>query len=108
MSNGASRCGNVTPILDMMADCKFEGLSIEEKVADLKGAIKTVGDRAVIVGNVSSPFTLLSGDVEKVKAESKDALEGGVAVLSPGCGIAPNTPVENVKALVEARNEYIA
>jgi len=100
-------CGNVTPILGMMADCKFEGLSIEEKVADLKGAIKTVGDRAAIVGNVSSPFTLLSGDVEKVKADSKNALEDGIAVLSPGCGIAPNTPVENVKALVEARDEYI-
>ncbi|MDY0387346.1 MAG: methylcobamide:CoM methyltransferase MtaA [Methanolobus sp.] len=101
-------CGNVTPILDMMADCKFEGISIEEKVKDLKGAIATVGDRAVIIGNVSSPFTLLSGDVAKVKEDSKRALGDGVAVLAPGCGIAPNTPVENVKALVEARDEFFA
>ncbi|UGV41280.1 MtaA/CmuA family methyltransferase [Methanococcoides orientis] len=101
-------CGNVTPILDMMADCKFEGLSIEEKVADLKGAIATAGDRAVIVGNVSSPFTLLAGDVAKVKEDSKNALEDGVAVLAPGCGIAPKTPIENIKALVEARDDFFA
>ncbi|AKB84993.1 methylcobamide:CoM methyltransferase MtaA [Methanococcoides methylutens] len=101
-------CGNVTPILDMMADCKFEGLSIEEKVEDLKGAISKAGDRAVIVGNVSSPFTLLAGDVAKVKEDSKKALDNGVAVLAPGCGIAPKTPVENIKAMVETRDEYFA
>jgi [methyl-Co(III) methanol-specific corrinoid protein]:coenzyme M methyltransferase len=92
----------------MMADCKFEGLSIEEKVEDLKGAIATAGDRAVIVGNVSSPFTLLAGDVPKVKEDSKKALEDGVAVLAPGCGRAPKTPVENIKAMVETRDEYFA
>ena len=99
-------CGNVTPILDMMADCKFEGLSIEEKVADVRAAKDTVGDRVTLLGNVSSPFSLLSGTPEKVKEDVRKALEGGIDVVAPGCGIAPNTPLDNVKALVEGRDEY--
>jgi [methyl-Co(III) methanol/glycine betaine-specific corrinoid protein]:coenzyme M methyltransferase len=101
-------CGNVTPIIGMMADCKFDGLSIEEKVENLKGAKKIVDGRARIVGNISSPFTILAGTPEKVKEDVKKALEDGVDVLAPGCGIAPNSPVENVKALVEARDEFFA
>ncbi|PQV43343.1 methylcobamide:CoM methyltransferase MtaA [Methanohalophilus euhalobius] len=101
-------CGNVTPILDMMADCKFEGLSIEEKVKDVKEAKKTVEGRATLVGNVSSPFTILSGTPEKVKEEVKKALDDGISVVAPGCGIAPNSPLENVKALVEGRDEYFS
>jgi [methyl-Co(III) methanol-specific corrinoid protein]:coenzyme M methyltransferase len=99
-------CGNVTPILGMMADCKFEGLSIEEKVEDLKGAKETVKGRATLVGNVSSPFTILSGTPDDVKAHVKKALDDGIDVVAPGCGIAPNSPLANVKALVEGRDEY--
>jgi [methyl-Co(III) methanol-specific corrinoid protein]:coenzyme M methyltransferase len=51
---------------------------------------------------------LLPGPVDKIKAEAKQALEEGVDVLAPGCGIAPMTPLENIKAMVAARDEYYA
>ncbi|AKB36187.1 Methylcobalamin:coenzyme M methyltransferase, methanol-specific [Methanosarcina siciliae C2J] len=101
-------CGNVNPILDYMADCGFEGLSVEEKIGSVKKAKEVLGTRARLVGNISSPFTLLPGPVDKIKAESRQALEDGVDVLAPGCGIAPMTPVANIKAMVEARDEYYA
>lgn len=101
-------CGDVTPILEMMADCHFESISIEEKVKDLAGAKAKVGDKVTICGNVSSPFVLLSGDEAKVKEASKKALEDGVDVLAPGCGIAPDTKCSNLRAMVEARDEYSA
>lgn len=99
-------CGNVNSILDYMANCGFEGLSVEEKIGSVKKAKEILGDRARLVGNVSSPFTLLPGPVDKIKAESRQALEDGVDVLAPGCGIAPMTPLANIKAMVEARDEY--
>ncbi|WP_440947654.1 methylcobamide:CoM methyltransferase MtaA [Methanosarcina sp. T3] len=101
-------CGNVTPVLNYMADCGFEGLSVEEKIGSIKKAKEVLGTRARLVGNISSPFTLLPGPVDKIKAESKQALADGVDVLAPGCGIAPMTSVANIKAMVEARNEYYA
>ena len=101
-------CGNVNPILDYMADCGFEGLSVEEKIGSVKKAKEVIGTRATLVGNISSPFTLLPGPVDKIKSEAKQALSEGVDVLAPGCGIAPMTPLENVKALVAARDEFYA
>jgi len=50
----------------------------------------------------------LPGPVDKIKTESKQALADGIDVLAPGCGIAPMTPLENIKAMVAARNEYYA
>lgn len=99
-------CGNVTPILEDMADCHFVSISIEEKVKDLKAAKAKVAGKVTICGNVSSPFTLLAGDEAKVRADSKVALEDGVDVLAPGCGIAPDTSCANLKAMVAARDEY--
>jgi len=101
-------CGNVTKILSYMADCGFEGLSVEEKIGSPKKAKEVIGDRARFIGNISSPFTLLPGPIDKIKAEAKLALEEGVDVLAPGCGIAPMTPLENIKAMVAARDEYYA
>lgn len=85
-------CGNVNAILNYMADCGFEGLSVEEKIGSPKKAKEIIGGRARFVGNVSSPFTLLPGPIDKIKAEAKVALEEGVDVLAPGCGIAPAAP----------------
>ncbi|WP_204245420.1 methylcobamide:CoM methyltransferase MtaA [Methanosarcina horonobensis] len=101
-------CGNVNPILNYMADCGFEGLSVEEKIGSAKKAKEVIGTRARLVGNVSSPFTLLPGPIDKIKAEAKQAIADGVDVLAPGCGIAPMTPLENIKAMVAARDEYYA
>ena len=101
-------CGNVNPILSYMADCGFEGLSVEEKTGSPKKAKEVIGNIARFVGNISSPFTLLPGPVEKIKAETKHALSEGVDVLAPGCGIAPMTPLENIKAMVAARDEFYA
>jgi len=67
-------CGNVSPILNYMADCGFEGLSVEEKVGSIKKAKEVLGGRARLVGNISSPFVLLPGPIDKIKEESKKLL----------------------------------
>ena len=46
-----------------------------------------------------SPGKSLKEDVKKVLSEDID-------IIAPSCGLAPKTPLANVKALVEARNEY--
>ncbi|NLI62653.1 MAG: MtaA/CmuA family methyltransferase [Methanosarcinaceae archaeon] len=99
-------CGNVTPIIEYMADCKCKGLSVEEKVTDIANAKQIASGKAIIIGNVSSPFVLLSGDEEKVTEASLNALNDGVDILAPGCGIAPMTPLDNIKAMVAARDKF--
>ncbi|WP_406600977.1 methylcobamide:CoM methyltransferase MtaA [Methanolobus mangrovi] len=98
-------CGDATDILDMMAESGFHGLSIEEKV-DLAYASKMVSDRVCLIGNISPAATLLGKSPEHIKNEAKQCIMDGAGILAPGCGIAPRTPIENIRAFVAARDEF--
>jgi [methyl-Co(III) methanol-specific corrinoid protein]:coenzyme M methyltransferase len=98
-------CGDAVWILESMARSGFDAISIEEKV-DVGYAKKVMGDRVCLIGNVSSAGTLLWKSADTVKDEAKKCIADGVDILAPSCGIAPRTPLENMKALVSARDEY--
>lgn len=98
-------CGDVGDSLKTLSECGFEAISIEEKVS-IKAAKEAIGDRARLIGNVSPSRTLLFRTPDAVKAEAKECLSAGVDILAPGCGIAPRTPLANIRALVEARDEW--
>jgi len=117
-------CGSTEPIIKDMAATGFDGLSVEEKVdiswakEEIKSGGKTirVGGRTMsmggrdktpkLVGNISTSQTLFMGSPQDVKSEVKSVLEAGVDILAPSCGLAPRSPLENIKAMIEARNEY--
>jgi [methyl-Co(III) methanol-specific corrinoid protein]:coenzyme M methyltransferase len=113
-------CGATIPIIADMADCDFDAISIEDKADMLtaKGLVKSAGNKFMpgrpvgpkkavkIVGNVSTAKTIFMGTPDQVKEEAKKALTSGTDLLAPACGIAPGSPLANIKALVEARDEY--
>ena len=115
-------CGSTQDIIIDMASIGYDGISIEEKVDIAKAkediekcSSQSVGGKclpdtgnssSVIVGNISTSQTLFTGSVEDVKGDVKKVLEAGVDVLAPSCGIAPLSPIANIKAMIEARNEY--
>ncbi|MGY0288701.1 MAG: MtaA/CmuA family methyltransferase [Thermoproteota archaeon] len=116
-------CGSALPIVGDMAACGYDAISIEDKVdiTKAKEAIsKSVGKpsfprmtfggpvKVKIAGNVSTAKTLFMGKPEEVKAEALQALKAGVDFLAPACGLAPPTPLANVRAMVEARDEFFA
>ncbi|MCD5425693.1 MAG: MtaA/CmuA family methyltransferase [Methanosarcinaceae archaeon] len=98
-------CGNNELILADMAECGFHGLSIDENI-DIEKARKLVGEDIAIVGNVSPKQTLAFGTPDQVKEESMKALKAGVDILAPGCGLSPLTPLDNLKAMVQAAEEW--
>ncbi|WNY28626.1 Uroporphyrinogen decarboxylase [Methanimicrococcus stummii] len=100
-------CGDATVILDPLAKSGFHGLSIEEKTS-MKYASQTIGDQICLIGNISPSDELLLQSLEVVKKAAKQCIEDGVRILAPGCGIAPYTPLANLKAFVAARDEYYA
>ena len=101
-------CGNSRPILEDMLDCGFNGISVEEAV-NMEEAQELRADidaDTVMAGNISTSQTLFSKTPADVKAEVTQALERGTNVLAPSCGIAPKSPLANLKAFVEARDEF--
>jgi len=93
-------CGGTEVIIPDMAETGFDGISIDEAVdvATMKPLVGTTK----ILGNVSSKSTLVFGSPEDVKKETRRALESGVDFLEPGCGFSPMTPIDNIKAMVDA------
>lgn len=94
-------CGNTLPILKYMAATGVSGISIEEKV-DPFDAVKTVDKACALVGNVGSVKPLYRGKPEDVRAAALKSAEAGFNIISPGCGVAPKTPSENLEALANA------
>ena len=101
-------CGNSLPIMEGMLTCGFNGASFEEAVdvAEARKVQEAEGSDTVLVGNISTSQTLFSKPTEEVKAEVTQALEKGIDILAPSCGIAPKSPLANLKAFVEARDEF--
>ena len=93
-------CGAVDPIVPDMVETGFEGISIEESV-DIDAIAPMMGD-VKLLGNVSSKYALPFGKPADVTAEARKALEAGVDLLEPGCGIPLVAPIANIKAMVEA------
>ncbi|RNI12446.1 MtaA/CmuA family methyltransferase [Methanohalophilus sp. RSK] len=100
-------CGKTDLVIPHMVECGFTCISIEEKVKDTKTAVEIAHENnTLVIGNVSSSQTLFSGTPEEVKKEATESLNNGIDLLNAGCGVAPKTPLENLKAMAEARDEY--
>ena len=96
-------CGDTEPILDMMADSGARILSLDQCM-DLPKAKERVTGRCGVGGNVDPVNVLLLGTVEDVKRETLRCLKQGGKkgyVLMAGCAVAPRTPIENIKAMID-------
>ena len=96
-------CGDTRPVLPLMAESGAAALSIDQCM-DLRAARSSIGDTCALAGNVD-PMTLLTGTPDQVTEETRAvAAAGGERryLLMPGCGVPPQTPVENVVAMVAA------
>lgn len=102
-------CGQTTPILELMCDTGAQILEVDHPV-DLAAAKAQIGDRVCLQGNINPADPIFAGSSEAVDAAAHqcidDAAGGGGFILSSGCEIPPEAPIENIRALVEAAERY--
>lgn len=94
-------CGNTLDRLDDICRSGFDCFHFDSKV-DAGAAVKKVAGRISLMGNINNPQTLLGGTPDQVAAQTRYALEAGVQVIGPECAIPLRTPLENLKAVVQA------
>lgn len=99
-------CGNTDSIIAFMCDTGAAGISIEEQT-NLRKAVETAHSKMVkVFGNVAN--STLSRTPAEAYSEAITALKNGTDFLCPGCGISPNTALENILQLKKARDDYFA
>jgi MtaA/CmuA family methyltransferase len=94
-------CGNCSDRLELFAQTGMDAYHFEWQV-DSKEAVRRIGDKLSLVGNVNNPRALLQGTAADVYQQARYAIEAGVNIIGPECAIPLTTPIENLRAIVEA------
>lgn len=100
-------CGDTKPILKAMEESGAEVLSLDQcmDLAESRAAVPSM----ILGGNVDPVKSLLMGDTAVVEEDARHCLRKAGTdrfILMPGCGIPPNAPIENLKAMVKAAKDY--
>lgn len=93
-------CGNITRHLPHLASVGFRGVSFDVKT-DVQAARTHLKGKAALIGYVSTTL-LLDGSPADVREASRQCLAEGVDALNAGCAVAPDTPLDNIRAMIAA------
>jgi len=97
-------CGNCSDRLELFARSGVDGYHFEWQV-DSGQAVRRIGQKISLIGNINNPQALLQGTPEDVFKQARYAIEAGVHIIAPECAIPLSTPLENLRAIVEAAHE---
>jgi [methyl-Co(III) methanol-specific corrinoid protein]:coenzyme M methyltransferase len=92
-------CGNITGHLQHIAGIGVNGLSFDEKT-DISAAA-FLKQKMALVGFVPTSV-LQKGHPQEVSLHSERCLKAGVDVLSAGCALHMETPIANIRAMVQS------
>jgi [methyl-Co(III) methanol-specific corrinoid protein]:coenzyme M methyltransferase len=98
-------CGNVDKIVAWMGRTGADVLSLEPK-ASSKLAREKCGPGIILMGGVDTAETLYLKDANTVIQECERTIADGIRILAPGCTVAPETPLENLLAMVEVAKKH--
>jgi uroporphyrinogen decarboxylase len=102
-------CGNMTPVLEDMANTGAQILELDAKV-DMAVAKARVGQRVCLMGNLNPVTVLWQGTPSQVESAAAQVMaaaagEGGL-ILGSGCEVPMAAPSENLKAMVRAARAW--
>lgn len=101
---------SIEACLEYLPDVGFNVLNWG-KQTDISDVIARVGDRMCLMGNVNPLEIGVRGTPEEVREATLDVLEksgGKNIILSVGGGTSPGMPRQNVRAMLDALNEFNA
>lgn len=102
-------CGDSTHLIEEMCATGISGISVDTAV-DIRAIVPLVPKNVLILGNLNPIGTMLSGTPQEVVEETTALLDKMSDVpnwrFCTGCDLPPDTPLENLNALMEALDNY--
>jgi uroporphyrinogen-III decarboxylase len=107
-------CGHINDRLEKMKETGISGLECLDPPpignVNLKDAFDRIGSELFIKGNIDPVNTLYEGSKESILSDVIERLNIGMKnpgfIFSSACSIAPKTPTENVRQLVDIIEEH--
>jgi len=102
-------CGDATPILADMVATGAAVLELDYK-CDLAAVKASTAGQTTILGVIDPSGIVARGTPEAVDEAAREEVTvlapGGGLILGPGCALPPETPAENIEALVAAAQRW--
>ncbi|MDZ7262884.1 MAG: uroporphyrinogen decarboxylase family protein [candidate division KSB1 bacterium] len=102
-------CGNTTHLIPSMVQTGAQGLSLDAMV-NFPKVIQTVPETVFLIGNIDPVRVMLRGTPQQVREETSRLLEQMRPypnfILSTGCDLPPETPLENIEAFMEVGKNW--
>jgi uroporphyrinogen decarboxylase len=105
-------CGNTMHLVDKMVEAGVDGVSLDspDVGVDLPAVASSLPPNVAVMGNINPTGTILKGTPEAVETEVTDLLDRMQPypnfVLSTGCDLPQETPLENIHAFMRAGRRY--
>ena len=102
-------CGDTLPIMPAIPCTGIDILSADHAI-DLAAAREIVGKTICLMGNVDPITVMWNGTPEMIRDESYKCIDAAGAdgrfILSAGCEVPKDTPLQNMQAIVMAAKSY--
>jgi MtaA/CmuA family methyltransferase len=95
-------CGAIDAILPDIARTGAAAISVEHRVKVREALEHSPELKVPLIGNIDPVNLLCQGTPEAIKEAVRQAVAAGVSIVSPGCAVAPDTPTDNLLAMVAA------
>ncbi|MBN1154914.1 uroporphyrinogen decarboxylase family protein [candidate division KSB1 bacterium] len=105
-------CGNTMHLIEKMAESGVDAISLDSPEAgvDLPTVAKRLDDSVVIMGNINPTGSILFSKPEDVERDVKSLLESMAPypnfIVSTGCDLPQETPLENIEAFIRTARAY--
>jgi len=101
-------CGNTIPIINDFIATGAPVLEIDHKT-DMRKAKEAGRGKTCFLGPINTSL-LATGTPQEIEDACREAIEimapDSGFILGPGCALSPETPAENIHALVESAKKY--
>jgi uroporphyrinogen decarboxylase len=98
-------CGSSTHIIPDMCQTGAQGLSLDSDV-DLPSAMEMLPPDMVMIGNLDPVAVVAHCTPQEVYAATRELMDSMSQypnfILSSGCDLPPETPLDNIRAMIEA------
>jgi MtaA/CmuA family methyltransferase len=99
-----SICGRTARAIDVMGQAGAAALSVDE-LSDVSHTRSRLGPESLLFGNVNPVGILAEGREDDVAQAVREAAAAGIDAIWPGCDLWPDTPLENLRAMVRAARQ---